>query len=62
MIPESKNNERTMPWSRHQLVATQRKEDERTSSSPYAMFDSQDPVVDFSTFYDDNDNIVDQVL
>lgn len=62
LLPENKNNERTFPWSRYQLVVTKYKEDERTSSSPYAMFDSKDPVVDFSRFTDDNDDIVDTDL
>ncbi|GFO42009.1 amine oxidase [Plakobranchus ocellatus] len=62
MVPENWMNERTVPWSRHQLVVTRHKEDERVSSSPYAMFDSKNPVVDFSKFYEDNEDIVDKDL
>ncbi|RUS74887.1 hypothetical protein EGW08_017352 [Elysia chlorotica] len=62
LLQENKNNERTMAWARHQLVVTTHKEDERTSSSPYAMFDSENPVVDFSQFSDDNDSLVDKDL
>ncbi|XP_005100001.2 putative amine oxidase [copper-containing] [Aplysia californica] len=62
MLPENEDNEGTVPWARHQLVVTKHKDNERVSSSPYAMWDSQNPVTDFTTFYEDNDNIVDEDL
>lgn len=60
--PEGVDSEVTIPWARHQLVVTKHKDDEAISSSPYAMWDSFDPVVDFSDFYDDDENIVDEDL
>lgn len=62
LLPEGEDNERTLPWARHQLVVTKHQDDEQVSSSPYAMWDSFNPVTDFSTFYANNDNITDQDL
>ncbi|KAH9499263.1 hypothetical protein Btru_003550 [Bulinus truncatus] len=57
MIPEDENNEGTIAWARHQLVVTKHKDDEQVSSSPYAMWDSLNPVTDFTKFYEDDENI-----
>ncbi|KAK3725678.1 hypothetical protein RRG08_043095 [Elysia crispata] len=62
LLPEGVDSEVTIPWARHQLVVTKHKDDEVISSSPYAMWDSKDPVTDFSEFYKDDENIVDQDL
>ncbi|KAL8606744.1 hypothetical protein ACOMHN_018778 [Nucella lapillus] len=55
------NNEKTLPWARQQLAVTVQKDEEGVSSSPYAMFDSYNPVTDFSK-YINGENIVDQDL
>ncbi|KAI8777811.1 amine oxidase [copper-containing] [Biomphalaria glabrata] len=57
LLPEGVNSEKTIPWARHQLVVTKHKDDEQVSSSPYAMWDSLNPVTDFSKFYEDDENI-----
>ncbi|XP_059160003.1 putative amine oxidase [copper-containing] [Physella acuta] len=62
ILPEGEDNERTIPWARHQLVVTKHKDDEQVSSSPYAMWDSKNPVTDFTKFYEDNESIVDEDL
>ncbi|KAH9489191.1 hypothetical protein Btru_044455 [Bulinus truncatus] len=59
-LPDSQGNEQAITWARHQLVVTKHKDEEFSSSSNYAMFDGADPVVDFSNFYLDDDNIVDE--
>ncbi|GFS16773.1 amine oxidase [Elysia marginata] len=60
--PEGVDNEPALPWARHQLAVTKHKDDEAVSSSPYAMWDSFDPVTDFTTFYEDDEKIVDEDL
>ncbi|KAL8606747.1 hypothetical protein ACOMHN_018781 [Nucella lapillus] len=55
------NNEKSIPWARQQLAVTVQKDDEVFSSSPFAMFDSYNPVTDFSK-YIDGESIVDQDL
>ncbi|KAK7496909.1 hypothetical protein BaRGS_00011889 [Batillaria attramentaria] len=62
MLPPDVDNERSLPWARHQLAVTVQKDDERVSSSPYAMFDSLDPVVNFTSFFSDDQNVVDKDL
>lgn len=62
LIPENRFNEKAISWARQQIAVTKRKEEEFCSSSNFAMYDTLDPVVDFSTFYADNESIVDQDL
>ncbi|CAG5121784.1 unnamed protein product [Candidula unifasciata] len=62
LLPEGVDNEVALPWARHQLVVTKHKDNEQVSSSPYAMWDSFNPVTDFTKFYEDDENIVDQDL
>ncbi|KAK0059436.1 amine oxidase [copper-containing], partial [Biomphalaria pfeifferi] len=62
LVCEDVGHERTVPWARHQMVVTKHKDSEQWSSSNYAMFDSLDPVVDFTKFYTDNEDIVDEDL
>ncbi|XP_059150273.1 putative amine oxidase [copper-containing] [Physella acuta] len=62
LLPRDQGNERTIPWARHQMVVTRHKDDEIWSSSNYGMFDGLDPVVNFTKFYDDDEDIVDQDL
>ncbi|WAR00783.1 AMO-like protein [Mya arenaria] len=63
LIKEGSGQEPSIPWARHQLAVTKYKEDERKSSSIYACWDANHPVVNFQSFIDDNDVIkdVDQV-
>lgn len=62
LLPEGVDNERSVPWARQQLAVTVRKEEEAVGSSPYAMFDSVDPVTNFTSFFADDERIVDQDL
>ncbi|PVD19728.1 hypothetical protein C0Q70_20219 [Pomacea canaliculata] len=62
LLPKDVDNEATIPWARQQLAVTVRKDNEQFSTSPYALFDSFDPVVNFANFYNDNESIVDQDL
>ncbi|XP_059150325.1 putative amine oxidase [copper-containing] [Physella acuta] len=62
LLPRDQGNERTIPWARHQMVVTRHKDDEIWSSSNYGMFDGLDPVVNFTKFYDDDEDIVDKDL
>ncbi|XP_046373216.2 putative amine oxidase [copper-containing] [Haliotis rufescens] len=62
LLPEDQGNEILVSWARHQLLVTQFKEDERDGSSPYGLFDSLDPTVNFTSFLADDESIVDQDL
>ncbi|KAK3757037.1 hypothetical protein RRG08_041813 [Elysia crispata] len=62
LMPENLFNEKAISWARHQIAVTKRKEEEFRSSSNYGMLDTLQPVVDFSTFYADNESIVDEDL
>ncbi|KAK3097570.1 hypothetical protein FSP39_010979 [Pinctada imbricata] len=62
ILPEGIGNEGTGAWMRYQLAVTRRKETEPTSSSVYSAFGSYNPVVNFKTFYSDNENILDKDL
>lgn len=62
LLPKDKGNERTTSWARYQLTVTKHKDDEIVSSSPYAMWDSFNPVTDFTKFYEDDEDIKDQVM
>ncbi|KAH3835608.1 putative amine oxidase [copper-containing] [Dreissena polymorpha] len=53
-------NEPSISWARHQLAVTKRKEDEPRSSSIYASWDAEMPVVNFQSFLDDNEALTDQ--
>ena len=46
---------------RLQVAVTKRKEEEECSSSVYASMDSFDPVMNFQSYIDDNESIVDEV-
>ncbi|XP_013091312.2 putative amine oxidase [copper-containing] [Biomphalaria glabrata] len=61
-LPENENNEGTIAWARHQMVVTKHNDEEPLSSSSYAMLDSLNPVVNFTKFYEDDENIVDEDL
>ncbi|KAH9505395.1 hypothetical protein Btru_057168 [Bulinus truncatus] len=62
ILPKDQGNEKTIPWARHQLVVTKHKDSEFSSSSIYGGMDGFDPVVNFTEFYADNENIVDEDL
>ena len=44
-----------------QVAVTQHSDYEQSSSSPYNSVDPFDPVVNFQSYIDDNENIVDEV-
>ena len=50
-----------MSWARYQVAVTKYKEDEPRSSSMYAIWDGENPVVNFQDFIDDDENIADEV-
>lgn len=62
LLPEGDNNEVSIPWARHQMVVTKQKDAEIRASSNFGMWDSANPVANFTRFYDDNENIVDEDL
>ena len=43
------------------MAVTKYKDDEKRSSSMYAIWDGAEPVVDFQNFIEDNESIVDVV-
>ena len=61
MIPEGEGQEQSVSWARYQMAVTKYKEDEKRSSSMYAIWDGAKPVVDFQSFIDDNEAIDDVV-
>lgn len=61
MLPEGDGFEPSMSWGRHQMYVTKHKDEEMTSSSMFAMWDAADPVVNFKTFWQDDEPIVDEV-
>ncbi|XP_067667900.1 putative amine oxidase [copper-containing] [Haliotis asinina] len=62
LLPEDEGNEIVVSWARHQLLVTKFMDDERDGSSPYGMFDSLEPTVNFTSFLADDESIVDQDL
>ncbi|KAI8767863.1 amine oxidase [copper-containing] [Biomphalaria glabrata] len=62
LLPENVDNERSIPWARHQMVVTKQKDAEIRSSSVYGLFDSARPATNFTEFYSDNESILDQDL
>ncbi|CAL1528469.1 unnamed protein product [Lymnaea stagnalis] len=55
-------DESTQPWARYQMAVTQHKDSEQTSSSPYSQWNGDKKIVDFQSFVDDDENIVDKDL
>ncbi|CAH1263694.1 AOC1 [Branchiostoma lanceolatum] len=62
LVPREWGPMRGAAWADYQMAVTRRKESEPASSSLYNQNDPYDPVVDFDTFLDDDENIVDQDL
>ncbi|KAK0049905.1 amine oxidase [copper-containing], partial [Biomphalaria pfeifferi] len=58
----SDDSDISLPWAAHQMVVTKQKDSEIRGSSVYAMFDSARAATNFTTFYSDNENIVDEDL
>ena len=61
LIPEGKGNEPSASWSRYQMATTKHKDTERQSSSFYSFMNADNPVVNFQSFIDDNESILDEV-
>ncbi|XP_047427585.1 primary amine oxidase, liver isozyme-like [Mugil cephalus] len=61
-LPESQAEERSMSWARYKVAITKHKDLEQTSSSLYSQNDMWTPAVDFSTYIEDNESIVDEDL
>ena len=61
LLPVGESFEPSVTWARHQMAVTRHHDDEMTSSSIFAMWDASDPVVCFKDFYEDDEDIVDQV-
>ncbi|KAK3102363.1 hypothetical protein FSP39_010829 [Pinctada imbricata] len=62
ILPEGVNMEPSVSWSRHQMAVSRLKETERFSSSLYSMFDTVNPIVNFTTFIADDESIIDEDL
>ena len=62
ILPEGSGVEPSASWMRYQMAVTKHKEDERCSSSLYSCFDAKKPVVNFQSFVDDNESLVDEVI
>ncbi|KAL5004112.1 hypothetical protein ScPMuIL_017568 [Solemya velum] len=62
VIAEGEGNEPAVSWARYQMAVTKMKESERESSSIYAIWDADDPVVRFQNFISDDESIVQQDL
>ncbi|KAJ8304308.1 hypothetical protein KUTeg_017891 [Tegillarca granosa] len=62
MVSGVSGNEPSVSWIRHQMAVSKYKDDEKSSSSIYAMWDAKEPVVNFQSYLDDNESIVDQDL
>ncbi|KAH9505402.1 hypothetical protein Btru_057179 [Bulinus truncatus] len=60
IIPPDVGNDRSTPWAHHQMVVSKHKDNEQWSSSNYAGFDSQRPLVNFTAYHADNERIVDE--
>ena len=61
LLPEDEAFEPSVTWARHQVAVTRQKDEEVSSSSIFAMWDASDPVVSFKKFWQDDEDIVDQV-
>ncbi|KAK6182675.1 hypothetical protein SNE40_010303 [Patella caerulea] len=62
ILPEDKLNERSIPWARYQMAVTKYSDNEVSSSSIYGNFDGLQPVVNFTQYLADDENIVDEDL
>lgn len=60
LFEEGSGQEPSVSWARYQVAVTKFKETERRSSSMYGIWDAEDPVVNFQSFIDDDEEITDQ--
>lgn len=61
MIPPGDGFESSVPWMRYQMAVTRQRDDEATSGSIFTMWDAKSPVVNFQSYVEDDENIVDKV-
>jgi diamine oxidase len=61
MVKEGTGQEPSVSWARYQVAVTKYKEKERRSSSMYAIWDAERPIVNFQSFIDDDEIITDEV-
>ncbi|CAG5132710.1 unnamed protein product [Candidula unifasciata] len=62
LLQKNVGNEGSQAWARYQLAVTKHKDEERTTGNPYGQWVSDQKVVDFEKFIDDDENIVDEDL
>ena len=62
MLPETWPMIKGAAWSLNQMTVTKQKEAEERSSCMYNQLDMADPVLDFTKFYSDNENIENEDL
>lgn len=60
MVAEGTGQEPSVAWARYQVAVTKYKENERRSSSMYAIWDAESPIVNFQSFIDDDEIITDE--
>ncbi|XP_045159159.2 putative amine oxidase [copper-containing] [Mercenaria mercenaria] len=60
LFEKGSGQEPSVAWARNQVAVTKYKEGERRSSSMYAIWDAEDPVVNFQKFIDDDESIKDE--
>ncbi|XP_071166682.1 putative amine oxidase [copper-containing] [Mytilus edulis] len=61
-VSENIGNEASVSWKRYMLVVSKIHEDERSSSSIYSTWDAKETTVNFQSYIDDNESIIDQDL
>lgn len=61
LLPENYGFSRSISWARYQVAITKQKDWEESSSSIFTMWDAKKPVVNFQSYIDDDDDIVNEV-
>ncbi|KAJ0001058.1 hypothetical protein NQD34_006078 [Periophthalmus magnuspinnatus] len=61
-LPESQPEERAMSWARYKVAITKHKDAERSSSSVYSQNNMWSAPVNFNSYIQDNDNILQEDL
>ncbi|XP_013394064.1 amiloride-sensitive amine oxidase [copper-containing] isoform X2 [Lingula anatina] len=62
VVPPRTGAEPGLSWSRYQIAITKRKDEEDSSTSLYSQCDPVNPVVNFESYVQDDENIVDEDL
>ncbi|XP_060068852.1 putative amine oxidase [copper-containing] [Ylistrum balloti] len=62
LLPKNTGFESAISWSRYQMAVTKHKDIEESSGSVHTTVDAGEPVVDFQSFIEDDENIVDEDL